>query len=450
MLHLAEAVQQRVELSHAHAAAFGNALTPARVEDLRIAAFLRRHPANHSFHAAKFLFTFTHVRALHHLRAAGQHADQIFERAEFFHLAQLFQKIFERELALAHLFFHALRFIKVHGLGGLFYEADDVAHAEDALGHAFGMERLEVLQLFADTGEFDRLAGDRFQTQRRAAARVAVQLGEDRPGDVERLIEMRRDVDGFLAGGGVQHEQDFLRLDQVAQTDEFLHERFVDLHAAGGVEDERVAVVRAGEVKRFTSDFQYVRFAALDEDWNLQFLAERFELIHRGGPINIRRDQQRRASLFFQQPGKFAAGGGFAGAVQADHHQARGIAAQLQACILRTEQLDQFVVDEFDDLLAGLDALDDLLADRLLLDAINEIARHFEIHVGVQQRQADFTQRIGDVGVGNPAESAQIFENILELAAQRIEHGLKVGFKVQSSKFKVRRRSAQGALTLPQ
>src|SRR2546430_11962880 len=65
---------------------------------------------------------------------------------------------------------------------------------------------------------------------------------------------------------------------------------------------------------RSTSDFQYVRFAALDEDWNLQFLAERFELVHRGGPINIRRNQQRRAALFFQKPGKFAAGGGFAGA----------------------------------------------------------------------------------------------------------------------------------------
>src|SRR5439155_22570291 len=98
--------------------------------------------------------------------------------------------------------------------------------------------------------------------------------------------------------------------------------------------DERVAVVRAGEVKRFTSDLQYVRFAALDEDWNLQFLAERFELVHRGWPINIRCYQQWRASLFFQQPGKFARGGGFAGAVQADNHQARGIAVQLLAYIL--------------------------------------------------------------------------------------------------------------------
>src|SRR2546430_9810187 len=45
---------------------------------------------------------------------------------------------------------------------------------------------------------------------------------------------------------------------------------------------------------------------------------------------------------------------GFAGAVQTDHHQAGGIAAQLQDRVLRAEQFDQFVVNDFDDLLAGL------------------------------------------------------------------------------------------------
>ena len=39
-------------------------------------------------------------------------------------------------------------------------EAEDVAHAEDALGHALGAELFERVELLADADELDRLAGD--------------------------------------------------------------------------------------------------------------------------------------------------------------------------------------------------------------------------------------------------------------------------------------------------
>ena len=37
----------------------------------------------------------------------------------------------------------------------------DVAHAEDPLGHAVGVEALELVELLARRREQDRLAGDR-------------------------------------------------------------------------------------------------------------------------------------------------------------------------------------------------------------------------------------------------------------------------------------------------
>ena len=79
---------------------------------------------------------------------------------------------------------------------------------------------------------------------------------------LQRLVEMRGDVDGFLAGGGVEHEQNFLRLHQVAQADQFLHQRLVNLQPAGGVENQSVAVVGPGEIQRLAGDFQNIRFAA--------------------------------------------------------------------------------------------------------------------------------------------------------------------------------------------
>ena len=77
----------------------------------------------------------------------------------------------------------------------------------------------------------------------------------------KRLVEMRGDIDRFLAGGGIEHQQNFLRLDQVAQADQFLHQRFIDLQPAGRVENQRVAIIRAREIERFAGDLQHIRFA---------------------------------------------------------------------------------------------------------------------------------------------------------------------------------------------
>ena len=94
-----------------------------------------------------------------------------------------------------------------------------------------------------------------------------------------------------------------------------------------------------------------------------------------------------------------------------------GLRVELERGVLRAEQVHEFVMDDFDDLLAGLDALDDFRADGLGFDALDEIAGDLEIHVGLQQRHADFAQGIADVGLGNFPEAAQIAEGVLELAA---------------------------------
>ena len=41
-----------------------------------------------------------------------------------------------------------------------------------------------------------------------------------------------------------------------------------------------------------------------------------------------------------------------------------GLPLRFSAALVRAEQVHQFVVDDFDDLLAGLDALDDFRAER--------------------------------------------------------------------------------------
>ena len=79
-------------------------------------------------------------------------------------------------------------------------------------------------------------------------------------------------------------------------------------------------------------------------------------------------------------------------------------------------------MNDLDDLLAGLNALDDFLAEGFGFNAIDEIAGNLEIDIGFQQSQTDFTERITDVGLGDFAETSQVAEAVLQLAGQGIEH----------------------------
>ena len=88
----------------------------------------------------------------------------------------------------------------------------DVAHAEDPLRHPLRVEALELLELLAGRGVHDRLAGDRLDRQRGAAAGVAVELGQHHAVELDPLGEALGDVDRVLAGHRVDHQQDVVGL----------------------------------------------------------------------------------------------------------------------------------------------------------------------------------------------------------------------------------------------
>ena len=90
--------------------------------------------------------------------------------------------------------------------------------------------------------------------ERGAAAGVAVELGEDHAVELRDLGELLGDVDGVLAGHGVDDEQHDVRLDALLDVRELLHERLVDVQAAGGVDDQDVLAVALGLVERPAGD----------------------------------------------------------------------------------------------------------------------------------------------------------------------------------------------------
>ena len=94
------------------------------------------------------------------------------------HLHELLAQVGKIERALAHPLGDAGGLLGVDGRRRLLHQGDDVAHAEDAIGDARGMEILERVDPLADADQLDRLAGHRAHGQRGAAAAVAVDAGE--------------------------------------------------------------------------------------------------------------------------------------------------------------------------------------------------------------------------------------------------------------------------------
>jgi len=116
-------------------------------------------------------------------KIAGKLVHERRQSAHFFHLRELLLEILEVEsLARLDLVRQLLGGVAVPAFLHLLDQRQHVAHAEDARGHAVGMESLESIEFLADARELDRLAGDMPHRKRRAAARIAVEFGEHNAG----------------------------------------------------------------------------------------------------------------------------------------------------------------------------------------------------------------------------------------------------------------------------
>ena len=148
------------------------------------------------------------------------------------------------------------------------------------------------------------------------------------------------------------------------------HQLFVDVQAAGGVDDERVAAHDDGFAAGFLGQ-------ALDErgagglallvafvEARLDLLGDDFELLARGGAVDVDRDEHGAVTALFEPGGELAGGGGFAGALQAGHENDGGrLGGEFEARRVFAEEGDQLVADDLDDLLGGRERGEDFSAD---------------------------------------------------------------------------------------
>ena len=229
--------------------------------------------------------------------------------------------------------------------------------------------------------------------------------------DAESLVKGLCDRYGVLTGHCVHHKDDLGGLDRCFDVFQLVHQLFVDVQAACGIEENKVVAVFAGEVNAVLCDFDRVALT-LVEYGDVKLLADYLQLFDCGRTVNVAGNEQRTSLLLFaEQSGELCAVCRFAGALQTCHHDdGRRVRRYGKTGGLAAEQGNQFLVYDFNDLLRGRQAFEDLGVRRLFGDSLDEILRDLEVDVGLKQRHANLAHSLLDVRLGQTALAAQVLE----------------------------------------
>src|SRR5438874_408192 len=413
LFHLLAPLEQPVDLLDARTGPARDALAALTVDHLRERALLRRHREDDRLDARELLL----VDVVEAFELLAEPRDQLHQSADRAHAADhpvALEKVVEAELALEHAGFEFLLLVGLDRLLRALDKREDVAHPEDARRHPVGMEVLELVDLLADRDQLDRSAGDGLDGERSAAARVTVELRQHDAVEGDALLEGERDVDGLLPGHGVEHEQDVGRLRRVANAFQLRHQLLVDVQASGSVEDDRVGAVRRQPLDAVAHDAHRVG-PILAVDGHLDLATELLELVDRGGSLEIRRDERRRAAFLAQEQGELRRGRRLAGALQpGEQDHGRQPAGEDELRAAGAHQRRQLLVHGLHDLLARRDALQHLLPERALAHLSNEVLHDLEVNISLKQGETDLAHGTRDRLLVELATAAEVAERALE------------------------------------
>ena len=383
--HLAgvfELFEEAVEFGDGVAAASGDALFAAAVDAGGVLALVGGHGGDHGFDGDEGVVADFDVFG--EFAHAWDHADEVFHVAHFFDLAELGEEVVEVVFVVDEFFLDFAGFGFVVLFLCAFDERDDVAHAEDAVGHTVGVEDVECIHFFAYADELDGFFDGIAYGEGGTATGIAIEFGEHDAVVVDAFVEGFGGVDGVLSGHGVNDEKGFLRIEMFFEGGDLGHHGFIDGETAGGIDDDDVDTLGLGVADGFLCDIDGVEVALFGEDGHADLAAEGLELADGGGAIDVAGDEHDVFGAFcFQMVGQFGAEGGFAGALQTCDEDDGGSAFDVDVNGVATHQFGELFVDDFDHELTWFDALDDVATQGFGFDFVGKFLGDGIADVGV-------------------------------------------------------------------
>ena len=289
------------------------------------------------------------------------------------------------------------------------------------------MEDVEVLESLTGGGEHDRLADDPGDGQRRAAAGVTVEFGEDDPVEADSLLEGHGGVDGILSDHGVDDEERLVGVGHCLDVGSLGHEFLVNAQTTSGVDDDDVVELALCLGDGVLGHLDRVADAIAGfggEDLHPGPLPDHLQLGDGIGTLEVAGGKHRGVPLRLEPCGELAGQGRLAGTLQTSKHDDRWrILRESDGTRLATQDVDEFLVDDLDDLLGGIERLGQFLTTAAFLDGCDEFLDNTEVDVGLEQRDTDLPSRGIDVSVSETTFSTQPLERGCETVLQSVEHG---------------------------
>ena len=295
------------------------------------------------------------------------------------------------------------------------------------------MERLEVLDAFADGGEQDRRTGDLADRERRPAACVTVELREDDAVETDDVGEGASDRSGLLPDHRVDDEQrPRCAAEFVCDVDDgpcLAQQLLVDVQASGGVDDDRVVPGERRTADRLARDGDGVALGDRRMHGDSGARGDDAQLLDGSRPLQVAGDEHRSAALRRQMLRELAGDGRLARTLQAGEDDDGGCASrEVERDVLATERCTQLRIDRTHDVLTRIEPGRDVRSDKSFAQPLDDAAHHGEVDVRLEQREPDVAQdRVDRTGIESPA-TAQPVECATQALLQGIEHGgLRIG-----------------------
>ncbi|OIQ70270.1 hypothetical protein GALL_481190 [mine drainage metagenome] len=199
------------------------------------------------------------------------------------------------------------------------------------------------------------------------------------------------------------------------------------------VDDHDVVLTCPGDCDAFASDGHRVAgrlpvVLALDpgvrgEHRDTRALADHGQLGDGVRALQVGRDEDRGVPLLAQVQRELAREGRLARALEARQQDDRrwGL-RQGQRPVLTTEDRDELVIDDLDDLLGRVQRTGHLRGERALPHAPGELPDHRHRDVGVEEGTPDLADRGVHVGLGQPSLGAEVLEGRRKTVGQGREH----------------------------
>jgi len=181
------------------------------------------------------------------------------------------------------------------------------------------------------------------------------------------------------------------------------HQRLVDREPARGVDDQHVEVVAPGVVERGQRDLARALLRRAREPLGAGLGRHRLQLLDGRRAVDVGRDRQHLLlALADQVLGELGHRRRLARALQAGHqHHRRRLRGEVEVGHALAHGRGELLVHDAHQGLPRVQRAGHLLAERLVLDAGDEVAHHGQRDVGLEQGHAHLAQHLLDVALGD-------------------------------------------------